>query len=158
MRLASTLDAFRSYPIARSCPAMLYTTGRPEAPDPSSSRTHGYFLSSGDTPRRYYRTVSRRSEPSSCRSLMDEQPNLWGLLHPQDDLSRQRCTKPRGRCVFESNTNHNRAKLILPKLIVSLLPKPQTSTIGELVIFAKLQPGTLLKGGPGINSLGREKS
>ncbi len=111
MRLTSTLDAFRSYPITRSCPAMLYTTGRPEASDPSSSRTHGYLLSIGDTPRRYYRTVSRRSEPSSCRSLMDEQPNLWGLLHPQDDLSRQRCTKPRGRCVFESNTNHNRAKL-----------------------------------------------
>lgn len=34
---------------------------------------------------------------------MDEQPNLWRLLHRQDDLSRQRCTKPRGRCVFESN-------------------------------------------------------
>ena len=100
LRPASTLDAFRSYQVERSCPAMLCTTGIPEAPDPSSSRTHGYLLSSGDTSRRYYRTVSRRSEPSSCRSLMDEQPNLWRLLHRQDDLSRQRCTKPRGRYVL----------------------------------------------------------
>jgi hypothetical protein len=46
---------------------------------------------------------------------MDEQPNLWGLLHPQDDLSRQRCTKPRGRCVFESNTNHNIARNLSSK-------------------------------------------
>ena len=45
--------------------------------------------------------LSRRSEPSSRRSLMDEQPNPWRLLHRQDDLSRQRCTKPRGRWVFE---------------------------------------------------------
>ena len=44
-RWASSLDAFRSYPLARGCPAMLFTTGRLEAPNPRSSRTQGFFLS-----------------------------------------------------------------------------------------------------------------
>ena len=56
-------------------------------------------------PRRYYRTVSRRTEPSSCGSLMDVQPNPWRLLHRQDDPSRQRCTNPRGRCVLSPATS-----------------------------------------------------
>ncbi len=34
------------------------------------------------------RTVSRRSEPSSCAALMGEQPNPWDLLQPQDATSR----------------------------------------------------------------------
>lgn len=42
---ASSLDAFRSYPLARGCPAMLFTTGRLEAPIPRSSRTQGILLS-----------------------------------------------------------------------------------------------------------------
>ena len=36
------------------------------------------------------RTVSRRSEPSSCTLLMGEQPNPWDLLQPQDRISRHR--------------------------------------------------------------------
>ena len=100
--------------VARGCPAMQFTTGRLEAPSPRSSRTQGPFLSRGNTSRRYYRTVSRRTEPSSCGTLMDEQPNPWPLLchakrekdglsclHGQDVPSRQRCTKPRGRYVRE---------------------------------------------------------
>jgi hypothetical protein len=44
------------------------------------------------------RTVSRRSEPSSRASLMDEQSNPWDLLQPQDETSRHRGAKPRRRC------------------------------------------------------------
>ena len=43
------------------------------------------------------RTVSRRSEPSSRSALIDEQPNPWDLLQPQDALSRHRGAKPRRR-------------------------------------------------------------
>ncbi len=43
------------------------------------------------------RTVSRRSEPSSRNALIDEQPNPWDLLQPQDALSRHRGAKPRRR-------------------------------------------------------------
>ena len=39
------------------------------------------------------RTVSRRSEPSSRNALIDEQPNPWDLLQPQDTLSRHRGAK-----------------------------------------------------------------
>ena len=40
------------------------------------------------------RTVSRRSEPSSRTALIDEQPNPWELLHPQDAMSRHRGANP----------------------------------------------------------------
>jgi len=105
LRLASTLDAFRSYLRGAWLPSDACTTGVPVAPDPRSSRTKGSLLSIADTPRRYYRTVSRRTEPSSCGTLMDEQPNPWRLLHRQDVPSRQRCTKPRGRCVLSPATS-----------------------------------------------------
>src|SRR5438552_16111219 len=44
------------------------------------------------------RTVSRRSEPSSCATLTGEQPDPWGLLRPKDVTSRHRGAKPRRRC------------------------------------------------------------
>src|SRR3989442_12463245 len=44
------------------------------------------------------RTVSRRSEPSSCSTLTGEQPDPWDLLQPQDVTSRHRGAKPRRRC------------------------------------------------------------
>ena len=40
------------------------------------------------------RTVSRRSEPSSCTTLTGEQPGPWDLLQPQDVMSRHRGAKP----------------------------------------------------------------
>ena len=43
------------------------------------------------------RTVSRRSEPSSRNALIDEQPNPWDLLQPQDVVSRHRGAEPRRR-------------------------------------------------------------
>ena len=44
------------------------------------------------------RTVSRRSEPSSCTTLTGEQPDPWDLLQPQDVMSRHRGAKPPRRC------------------------------------------------------------
>src|SRR5688500_10949744 len=44
------------------------------------------------------RTVSRRSEPSSCTTLTGEQPDPWDPLQPQDVISRQRGAKSRRRC------------------------------------------------------------
>src|SRR3569832_811969 len=44
------------------------------------------------------RTVSRRSEPSSCTTLTGELPDPWDLLQPQDVISRHRGAKPRRRC------------------------------------------------------------
>src|SRR3972149_6003836 len=44
------------------------------------------------------RTVSRRSEPSSCTALTGEQPDPWDLLQPQDAISRHRGAKPPRRC------------------------------------------------------------
>src|SRR5260370_39037590 len=44
------------------------------------------------------RTVSRRSEPSSCATLTGDQPDPWDLLQPQDVTSRHRGAKPRRRC------------------------------------------------------------
>ena len=50
---------------------------------------------------RQYRTQlaleSERSEPSSRRILIGEQPNPWELLHPQDILSRHRGAELRRR-------------------------------------------------------------
>ena len=44
------------------------------------------------------RTVSRRSEPSSRTTLIDEQSNPLDLLQPQDVMSRHRGAKPPRRC------------------------------------------------------------
>src|SRR3954465_15944417 len=44
------------------------------------------------------RTVSRRSDRSSCTTLTPEQPDPWDLLQPQDVISRHRGAKPRRRC------------------------------------------------------------
>src|ERR1044072_5323545 len=41
-----------------------------------------------------YRTVARRSEPSSRTTLIGEQPNPWDLPQPQDVMSRHRGAKP----------------------------------------------------------------
>ena len=94
----SSLDAFRSYDLRRSCSACLVR-------QPITSGLEGRFLS-------YYallalrhktplvdieQTVSRRSEPSSRAALMGEHPHLWLLLHSQVATSRHRCSKPRRR-------------------------------------------------------------
>ncbi len=95
---ASSLDAFRTYPYGAWLPGVAITTGALEAPSPCSSRIMGDLSSGTNTLSRYYRTVSRRTERSSREFLMGGQPNLWRLMHRQDNSSPYRCIKPRGRC------------------------------------------------------------
>ena len=54
LRVASSLDAFRTYPSMRSCPACFITTGTPEAPEHRSSRTRCSFHSDNSAPSRYH--------------------------------------------------------------------------------------------------------
>ena len=54
LRVASSLDAFRTYPSVRSCPACFITTGTPEAPEHRSSRTRCSFHSDNNAPSRYH--------------------------------------------------------------------------------------------------------
>jgi len=54
LRMASSLDAFRTYPSVRSCPACFVTTGTPEAPEHRSSRTRCSFHSDNNAPSRYH--------------------------------------------------------------------------------------------------------
>ena|SRR3989344_7276652 len=54
LRVASSLDAFRTYPSVRSCPACFITTGTPEAPEYRSSRTRYSFHSDNNAPSRYH--------------------------------------------------------------------------------------------------------
>ena len=103
---ASTLDAFRSYPLSAWLPgSAITTTGPLEAPIFRSSRIKNMLSSDTNTFSSCYRTVSRRTELSSCRFLMDEQSNPWRLLHPQDNLSPYRCIKRLGRCELSPATN-----------------------------------------------------
>ena len=44
------------------------------------------------------RTVSQRSKPSSCTTLIGEQPNPWKVLPLQDVMSRHRGAKQRRLC------------------------------------------------------------
>ena len=98
-KVASSLDAFSSYPLLRGCSTMPYQTiDKLEAADPRSSRTKGSFSSGIYTlPPKSNKPVSRRSKPSSRSLLMGEQPHPWQLLHHQDRESRQRSSKPPGR-------------------------------------------------------------
>ena len=49
-RGVSRLDAFSGYPLRRSCPACLSTTGAPEAAEARSFRTCASFRSDGQHP------------------------------------------------------------------------------------------------------------
>src|SRR5438477_11619623 len=44
------------------------------------------------------RTVSRRSEPSSCTTLTGEQPDPWTFFRPRVGLTRHRGPNPARRC------------------------------------------------------------
>jgi len=101
----SGLDAFSLYPLWRSYPESLSEHWFTRGHDPM-------FLSySSDLPLRcptppvdINQTGSRRSEPSSRTSLMGEHPHPWLLVHSQDEMSRQRSSKPRGRCELSLET------------------------------------------------------
>src|SRR4029079_12912896 len=65
------------------------------------------------------RTVSRRSEPSSCTTLTGEQPDPWDLLQPQDVISRHRGAKPRRRCELSGAIS-----LLSPAYLLSVAQSP----------------------------------
>src|SRR5919206_1847091 len=65
------------------------------------------------------RTVSRRSEPSSCTTLTGEQPDPWDLLQPQDVISRHRGAKPHRRCELSDAIS-----LLSPAYLLSVARSP----------------------------------
>ena len=65
------------------------------------------------------RTVSRRSEPSSCTALTGEQPDPWDLLRPQDAISRHRGAKPPRRCELLGEIS-----LLSPEYLLSVERRP----------------------------------
>ena len=65
------------------------------------------------------RTVSRRSEPSSCTALTGEQPDPWDLLQPQDAISRHRGAKPPRRCELSGAIS-----LLSPAYLLSVERRP----------------------------------
>ena len=79
LRLAAQLTHQRS---VHPGPLVLRATPR-KSPTPTADRD---------------RPVSRRSEPSSRNTLMDEQSNPWDLVQPQDVLSRHRGGDQGRRC------------------------------------------------------------
>src|SRR6266511_3824147 len=73
------------------------------------------------------RTVSRRSEPSSCTTLTGEQPDPWDLLQPQDVISRHRGAKLRRRarsqagfCLYTRRAITDRTEPTIARLRYSL--------------------------------------
>ena len=83
------------------------------APQPAHERfVHPGPLVLGAAPRKFPtptadrdRPVSRRSEPSSRTALMDEQPNPWDPIQPQDAMSRHRGAEPCRRCELLDKTS-----------------------------------------------------
>ena len=97
---ASHLDAFSGYPRLPSLPgvALAAQPGHERAVRPGPLVLGSAPLNTPTPTTDTDRTVSRRSEPSSCTTLTGEQPDPWDLLQPQDVISRHRGAKPRRRC------------------------------------------------------------
>ena len=97
-RMASSLDAFRSYPkqfSCSACPVGQLINQRLRCPVP---------LVLGQLPLRQPRPCQAETDlshdglnPTPRSPLMGEQPHPWLLLQNQDGKSRHRGTKPRGR-------------------------------------------------------------
>ena len=92
------------------------------------------------------RTVSRRSEPSSCATLTGEQPDPWDLLQPQDVTSRHRGAKPRRRCELSDAIS-----LLSPAYLLSYErwpihtgPPDHLSRLSSLLALSRSQSGALL--------------
>ena len=91
---SAVIPSVHSYPAMRLAPQQVHQ--RYVHPGPLVLRTNP--LNSPTPTADRDRTVSRRSEPSSRAALIDEQPNPWDLLQPQDAMSRHRGAKPPRRC------------------------------------------------------------
>src|SRR5699024_9127085 len=92
--LSALILATRSYP-AMLLPEQLVHQ-RCVHPGPLVLRTAPLRLPTPTTDR--YRTVSRRSDPSSRTAVSGEQPDPCDRLRPQDAMSRHRGAKPPRRC------------------------------------------------------------
>ncbi len=93
------------------------------------------------------RTVSRRSEPSSCTTLTGEQPDPWDLLQPQDVISRHRGAKPRRRCELSGAIS-----LLSPAYLLSVErwpvhtgPPDHLRRLSSLLALSRSQSGSLLR-------------
>jgi hypothetical protein len=93
------------------------------------------------------RTVSRRSEPSSCTTLTGEQPDPWDLLQPQDVISRHRGAKPRRRCELSGAIS-----LLSPAYLLSderwpvhTGPPDHLRRLSSLLALSRSQSGSLLR-------------
>ncbi len=93
------------------------------------------------------RTVSRRSEPSSCTTLTGEQPDPWDLLQPQDVISRHRGAKPRRRCELSGAIS-----LLSPAYLLSderwpvhTGPPDHLRRLSSLLAPSRSQSGSLLR-------------
>src|SRR4029453_18331307 len=92
------------------------------------------------------RTVSRRSEPSSCTTLTGEQPDPWDLLQPQDVISRHRGAKPRRRCELSGAIS-----LLSPAYLLSderwpvhTGPPDHLGRLSSLLALSRSQSGPLM--------------
>src|SRR4029079_5421690 len=90
------------------------------------------------------RTVSRRSEPSSCTTLTGEQPDPWDLLQPQDVISRHRGAKPRRRCELSGAIS-----LLSPAYLLSVARYPISTGLPDTYdrLSTRLEP-SLSPSGP----------
>ena len=93
------------------------------------------------------RTVSRRSEPSSCTTLTGEQPDPWDLLQPQDVISRHRGAKPRRRCELSGAISLLSPAYLLSdeRRAVHTVPPDHLHRLSSLLALSRSQSGWLLR-------------
>jgi hypothetical protein len=93
------------------------------------------------------RTVSRRSEPSSCTTLTGEQPDPWDLLQPQDVISRHRGAKPRRRCELSGAISLLSPAYLLSdeRWAVHTVPPDHLHRLSSLLALSRSQSGWLLR-------------
>ena len=93
------------------------------------------------------RTVSRRSEPSSCTALTGEQPDPWDLLQPQDAISRHRGAKPRRRCELSGAISLLSPAYLLSdeRWAVHTVPPDHLHRLSSLLALSRSQSGWLLR-------------
>ncbi len=136
-------------PSTLSCPAMLLTQQQEHQrrvnPGPLVLRTTSLNTPTPTTDTD--RTVSRRSEPSSCTALTGEQPDPWDLLQPQDAISRHRGAKPRRRCELSGAISLLSPAYLLSdeRRAVHTDPPDHLHRLSSLLALSRSQSGWLLR-------------